>query len=992
VRSPLGALVDAVRGKTSADAQPPVPYVSRAYANGARYGTALYGTGSSEQQMRAMGSVGTLWSVVHHLSVDTSRACWRLYRSAASGKAEDRVEVTSHAALDLVRRPNKFMPWQEFIEVGQQHLDLTGEQWWVIARSERARSLPLELWPVRPDRMLPIPDPQRFLAGYLYLGPDGEQIPLELDQVIMLRMPNPLDPYRGMGPVQALLADLDATRYSAEWNRNFFANSAEPGGIIEVPEILGDEDFDRLRARWSEQHRGVANAHRVAILEHGRWVDRKLSQRDMQFAELRDVSREIIREAYGIPEFVLGLMENANRASALASEDMYARHLIEPRLERIKAALNTELLPMYGASGLEFDYDPVSPDDQELNAEALTAKAQAAAALVAAGYDPADVLGTVDLPEMAYVGGPAALTPPPPAAPAGPAEPAPAAPPVDEFTRIVARLLNADGQPQEQEPPPPGQLPDITAMQAAYIAALTALLTAIAEAIAAWISALIDAIRSALRGGGGLAGVQVPDVAVGEVTRHIHEAMTRVAHEAADQVVQEAADQDVTIEPGHVDDEQLGRLANDAARAVADNMAARARRSASRRRPAGPLSDDDVDRIAEGVRGELERDAESMQRADLGPAVHQGQHEGRLATLRDSEPLLTPTPAYYGSEQNDGNTCALCREVDGRWLGNTLAKALEEYPTGGYIRCLGGERCRGTIVATYRPETTTNPHPDEPGYEKRPVPPPGQEPPPAEQPPDEPEPGPQPEPQPEPASEPEPDESWHRDTSDLQDTVRDVREHDIEGEPLTGGQSARVDLFTDSRGRKIVRKTEDTTQGDPEYARYQLDAERLAAQVADAVGANVPRVYSDDPDSVWFEYIDGRPFESQYGDDRNLITGPDGIRLGLLDALTGNQDRMGNMLITPDGRLTGIDQGDAWSQLALGNPSPYLREPNSPMSNWLNPDGTPKASPPFTRAQAEQLRRRLESLRPAFDAAGRGAWLDWTLRQLAAIEQIIEED
>ena len=36
--------------------------------------------------------------------------------------------------------------------------------------------------------------------------------------------------------------------------------------------------------QWEEQHRGVSRAHRVAILEQGKWIDRKYTMRDMQFA------------------------------------------------------------------------------------------------------------------------------------------------------------------------------------------------------------------------------------------------------------------------------------------------------------------------------------------------------------------------------------------------------------------------------------------------------------------------------------------------------------------------------------------------------------------------------------------------------------------------------------------------------------------------------------------------------------------------------------
>ncbi|MFJ4837168.1 phage portal protein [Streptomyces sp. NPDC088746] len=390
----LGSLTALAR-RTVVDT--PVPFASR----GAERALPFMRPAGMEQQMRAMGSVGTLFSIVNRTSNATAMVEWKLWRKAKSGKKEDRVEVTSHAALDLWSKPNPFMPRQEFVETFQQHVDLVGEGWWVIARHPGS-TIPLELWPVRPDRMTPVPSQTSFLAGYIYTSPDGEQVPLGLDEVIFLRMPNPLDPYRGMGPVQSVLADLDATRYSAEWNRNFFLNSAEPGGIIEVPTPLSDPDFDQLRDRWNEQHRGVANAHRVAILEHGKWIDRKLSQRDMQFVELRSVSRAVLREAYGISAFALGEVTDINRATAEASKAWFADQLTVPRLERIKAALNYDLLPLFGATatGLEFDYESPVPADPETEAAQLTAKVNAAKALIDAGLSSDSVLAAMGLPAI----------------------------------------------------------------------------------------------------------------------------------------------------------------------------------------------------------------------------------------------------------------------------------------------------------------------------------------------------------------------------------------------------------------------------------------------------------------------------------------------------------------------------------------------------------------------------------------------------------------
>lgn len=404
MRSPLRTLLG--------QAQIPVPFTGRASSQRA------WGRPSGQvAQMAAMGSVGTLFAIVNRTSNATAQVEWKLWRKAKSGKDEDRVEVTSHACLDLWNKPNPFMPRQEFVEVEQQHVDLTGEGWWIVARDPRS-PIPLELWPVRPDRMTPVPDPETYLRGYMYRSPDGEEVALKLDQVIQLRMPNPLDTYRGMGPVQSILADLDSSRYSAEWNRNFFLNGAAPGGIIKVDRRLGDDEFDELRMRWNEQHKGVANAHRVAILEQGEWVDRRFTQADMQFVELRKVGRDVIREAFGIPAFAVGEVADVNRATAEASKAWFAEMLTVPRLERIKGALNFDLLPMFGATAKDLEWDYVSPvpADREAAAAELKAKAEAAERLINAGLDSADVLSAVGLPAIRMAtpgastgGGPLAL-------------------------------------------------------------------------------------------------------------------------------------------------------------------------------------------------------------------------------------------------------------------------------------------------------------------------------------------------------------------------------------------------------------------------------------------------------------------------------------------------------------------------------------------------------------------------------------------------------
>ena len=78
------------------------------------------------------------------------------------------------------------------------------------------------------------------------------------------------------------------------------------------------------------------------------------------------------------------------------------RWKISPRLDRWRDVLNSQLLPLFGATGdgVEFDYVYPMPQNREQDALELTTKANAALALITAGYDQHDVLETVGLPDM----------------------------------------------------------------------------------------------------------------------------------------------------------------------------------------------------------------------------------------------------------------------------------------------------------------------------------------------------------------------------------------------------------------------------------------------------------------------------------------------------------------------------------------------------------------------------------------------------------------
>lgn len=370
------------------------------------------GANDRETFMRTYGTVGTIFSIVSLYATSCARPAWQMFEqdnqdhnryTTRDEGSDQRRQIFMHPALALWKKPNPFWSRFRLKELLQTYLDLTGEAYIVVQRDPRS-PMPTGLWSVRPDRMEPVPDSVNYLAGYIYTSPDGrERIPLRTDEVIAVLYPNPYDPYHGLGPVQSVLVDIDAFRYSAEWNRNFFINSAEPGGIIEVDHELEEDEWHNLMERWREGHRGVARAHRVAVLEAGqKWVPNMNTARDMDFGNLRNISRDIFREAFRMHKVMLGVSDDVNRANAQTGEEVFSSWGVVPRLDRWRDAIQDQYLPLFGTLGAGYDLDyitPVPPNREQDNQE-LIAKSQAALFLSQAGFAKADIPRIVGLPDM----------------------------------------------------------------------------------------------------------------------------------------------------------------------------------------------------------------------------------------------------------------------------------------------------------------------------------------------------------------------------------------------------------------------------------------------------------------------------------------------------------------------------------------------------------------------------------------------------------------
>lgn len=178
--------------------------------------------------------------------------------------------------------------------------------------------------------------------------------------------------------------------------------------------------------------------------------------------------------------------------------------------------------------------------------------------------------------------------------------------------------------------------------------------------------------------------------------------MIAYAREAGEAQQAEAEAQGVTVPEWSLDDEaltaaairdrlrQIGRIA---ARVLGVGLVQSAIRQAMRVWGSGSAS-----QIAAQVDEHLAGLSGAAVEEQVGAAMTAAQNEGRMAVL-----AVAPPAEYVASEALDRSSCKPCRDVDGTRY-TTLPDARTAYPTGGYTGCLGGSRCRGTLVTVWPQE------------------------------------------------------------------------------------------------------------------------------------------------------------------------------------------------------------------------------------------------------------------------------------------------
>lgn len=243
--------------------------------------------------------------------------------------------------------PNPEMTSFVFRETLMSHLLIWGNAYAQIIRDGAGRVL--GLYPLLPDKM----DVQRDDRGNIYYvySRNSDENPMfkeygdiRLKAEDVLHIPGlGFDGLIGYSPIAMAKNAVGMMLACEEYGASFFANGANPGGVLEHPGVL--KDPSKVRESWNSVYRGVNNAHKIAVLEEGmKYQQIGIPPEEAQFLETRKFQINEIARLYRIPPHMVGDLDKSSFSNIEQQSLEFVKYTLDPWVIRWEQSLQRSLL------------------------------------------------------------------------------------------------------------------------------------------------------------------------------------------------------------------------------------------------------------------------------------------------------------------------------------------------------------------------------------------------------------------------------------------------------------------------------------------------------------------------------------------------------------------------------------------------------------------------------------------------------------------------
>ncbi|MDR3187468.1 MAG: phage portal protein [Holosporaceae bacterium] len=220
-------------------------------------------------------------------------------------KIDDATE--SEVVAKVLRRPNGSQSRSSFLENVVNYLMISGNAF--VHHDDNG-----ELHCLRSDRVRIVPNASKTAVDFYVYGVDSSKFDLKKENVLHLKLFNPLNDWYGFSPLQAAFRAIDQYNEMSNHNLAVMQNGGRPSGclLVKNAENLTEEQRAQLRSDIHNAYAGAKNAGRVMILEGGlEWKEMGQSLKDLDFDSGRNTVAREIAQAFGVPPVLIGAQDSA---------------------------------------------------------------------------------------------------------------------------------------------------------------------------------------------------------------------------------------------------------------------------------------------------------------------------------------------------------------------------------------------------------------------------------------------------------------------------------------------------------------------------------------------------------------------------------------------------------------------------------------------------------------------------------------------------------
>ncbi len=231
-------------------------------------------------------------------------------------------------------------------------------------------------------------DMRGVLAGYSINTQEGT-FSFEKEEMIHIRLPNPVDPFYGLAPIMSVMKNLLLDRYTAEHMLRFYKQGARLGGVIKTQKKLTKDQLIRLERIFESNFTGKRNHHKTLVLPEGmEYSTIEQNPGETSLIEFMRGNKEPILAAYNMPPIKVGLLDGATFSNANIQDKTYYNDTIKPILVFIEQAINTHgsILSVNRELKMTFDLS-----DVEALKENITEQTTAATGMLNSGLSVNEV-------------------------------------------------------------------------------------------------------------------------------------------------------------------------------------------------------------------------------------------------------------------------------------------------------------------------------------------------------------------------------------------------------------------------------------------------------------------------------------------------------------------------------------------------------------------------------------------------------------------------